>query len=64
VVNATPRSFYSREKDAVLFVQGLGGPHGQSGGAQKTSPPQEFDLLTVEPVESRCTECIGPYNIV
>ena len=64
MVNATPRSLYSWEKDAVLFVQGLGGPHGQSGGVQKTSPPPELDLLTVEPVASRCTECIGPYNIV
>jgi len=34
----------------------LGGLQGQSGRVRKISPPTKFDLRTVQPVASRCTD--------
>jgi len=34
----------------------LGGPQGWSGRVRKISPQPGFELLTVQPVASRCTE--------
>jgi hypothetical protein len=41
----------------------LGGPQGQSGRVQKTSPPSGFDSRTVQPVASRYTDWAIPAHI-
>jgi hypothetical protein len=38
----------------------LGGPWGRSGRVRKNSPPPGFDSRTVQPVDSRYTDCAIP----
>ena len=41
----------------------LGGSQGLSGRVRKISPPPGFDLRTVQPVASRCTDHAIPAHI-
>ena len=44
--------------------EGLGGLQGQFGRMRKISPPPGFDPRTVQPVASRCTECVMAARIL
>jgi hypothetical protein len=41
----------------------LSGPQGRCGRLLKILPPLGFDLLTVQPVGSRCTNCAFPAHL-
>jgi hypothetical protein len=60
LVSATSRPLYAREIRSTHCVGGRVGPQGQSGQGRKTSPPPDFDPLTVQPVASRYTEYVIP----
>jgi hypothetical protein len=57
VVNATPRPFYTRERDPVPIVYEAGWASGHVWtGAETPPPPQGFDPRTVQPVAIRYTD--------
>jgi hypothetical protein len=55
---STPRpgSFTPGQDSLYQFYRNLSGPKGLSGQAQKSSPPQEFDPRSFQPVPSRYTD--------
>ena len=56
VVNATPRLFTPGKETRHPLYRKLGWPQGRYGRVQKISPPQWFDLWTVQLVASHYTE--------
>ena len=60
VDNATPWSLYLPGKTRCPLYRRLGGPQGRSGRIRNISPPPGFDPRTVQPVESRYTDCTIP----
>jgi hypothetical protein len=50
-------------KTRYAWSRRLGGLQGQSGRVRKNSPPPGFDLRTVQPTASRCTNCAVPVNV-
>jgi hypothetical protein len=41
----------------------LGGPQGRSGWVQKILPPLGFDLQTIQPIVSHCTNYAIPAHV-
>jgi hypothetical protein len=63
VVNATLRALRPGKTQYPLYRR-LGGPQGRNGWVQKISLPPGFDLWTVQPGASRCTDWASrPYGI-
>jgi hypothetical protein len=59
MVNATLRPLYPRERDPVPIAEETGGGgQGRSGRVRKISPPPGFDPRTLQPVASRCEDCV------
>jgi hypothetical protein len=57
VVKTTPRPIYPREKTGIGI--GCVGPRARLNGFGNLASPG-FDLRTVQPVESRYTDCTTP----
>jgi hypothetical protein len=55
VFSVTSLPLFTPGKTRYPLYRRLGGPQGRSGQVQKTSPPSEFDIRTVQPVASRYT---------
>jgi hypothetical protein len=60
VVSATPRPLRPWESGPVSLVQEAGWAPGPDERVRKISPPQGFELPTVQPVASRYTDCTLP----
>ena len=56
VVNAAARPLYPRERSGTHCIGGWMGPRAGLDECGKYRPPPGFDLLTVQPVESRHTD--------
>ena len=56
-VSVTPRPLITSRKDPVPIVQKAGWAPGPSGRMWKISLPPGFDPRTVQPVDSRYTDC-------
>ena len=65
VVSATPRPLYPREKEPVHIVYEEAGwvPGPVWTDAENLAPPG-FDPQTIQPVASRCTDCLESYTVV
>ena len=59
-VNATPRSFYPRERHGTHRIGGWVDPRAGLDGCGKSHPPPGLDPRTVHPVASRYTELSRP----
>jgi hypothetical protein len=60
VFDATPRSFYPRERPGTQLYRRLGWLQGRSGRVQKISPPPGFDPRVVQPIMTCYTEYAIP----
>ena len=60
VANPTPRPLYSRERPGTHYLGGWVGLRAGLDRRGKSRPPPGFDPRTVQPVGSRCTDCVIP----
>ena len=58
-----PAALPTGKRPGTQCTEGLGGHQDRSGLVQKISPPPGFDPRTIQPVESRYTDCIIPIHI-